>query len=296
MIDLKQAVKEINEILENKRKELQLTFEEDTHTYTMLDENDVLRDDWVSVSGVVDEFYEIFKAFEKATQMSRGDDDERDRLLTEWRLKGSYATSKGSRVHYELEKYLINELGNYKEVRKPIYECDEQQMLDSDNMIIAGKKFLKLMKTRGAIPLDTEIIMGSLRDRYVGQCDNGWVMFDSGNNEIILVLSDWKTNQKKNFEVQHYTDNLYPPFDMYPSTALQHYFIQISLYARLLLDMLKGSKWENLKFAGGVIVLLKDDGEFEEYKIPKIFYDTILTMDLKPYIKPKKGKEEKNYD
>jgi hypothetical protein len=295
MIDLKQAVVEINEILEAKRKELKLTFEEESHTYTMLDKNGILHNNWVSVSGVVDEFYENFNAFEKATQMSRGDDNIRDNLLCEWSLKGSYATNKGSRVHYELEKYLVELLGNYKDVRQPLYECDEQQMFDSDKMIIAGKKFIKLMMNRGAVSLNSEIIMGSPLDNYVGQCDNGWLMLNKTKDNIVLILTDWKTNQKKNFEIQHYTNNLYPPFDNYPSTALQHYYIQVSLYGRLFLYMLKGSKWENLKFAGGVIVLLKDDGEFEEYKIPKLFVDTIMTMDLSPYIKNKK-KEEKYYD
>lgn len=284
MIDLKIAAKEINEILEKKRKEYQLTFDEESHTYTMLNKYGELKSDWISVSSVVDKFYKKFDAFEKATQMSNGDDSKRDFLLAEWASKGDYASNKGSRVHFELEKHLIESLGGYKIIRQPIYICDEQQISDGDNMIIAGKKFLNLMKQRGAVLLDTEIVMGSIRDNYVGQCDNGWIMLNKSGDEILLVLTDWKTNMKKNFEIQSYTENLYPPFDDYPSTALQHYYIQISLYSRLLLDMLKGSKWERLKYAGGVIVLLKNDGEFEEYKIPKVFTDTILKIDLSKYI------------
>lgn len=285
MIDLKKIANEINEILENKRKELKLTFDEDSHTYTMLDISGNLRNDWLSVSSVVDNFYKNFDAFEKATQMSRGDDGERDRLLAEWKASGDYATNKGSRVHFELEKYLVGTLNNYKEIRQPIYECDEQQISDGDMMIEAGKKFLNLMFKRGAVVLDTEIVLGSNNDNYVGQCDNGWLMLKPKTNEILLVLTDWKTNKKKNFEVQSYTESLYSPFNYYPSTALQHYYIQISLYARLLLDMLKGTKYEDVKYAGGVIVLLKSDGEFDEYKIPKFFTDTIMKIDLTSYVK-----------
>ena len=36
---------------------------------------------------------------------------------------------------------------------------------------------------------------------------------------------------------------------------------------------------------GNVIVLLKEDGTFVEYKVPPQISSTILTMDLKNYIK-----------
>jgi len=39
---------EINEIIKKKQEELQLTFVEDTHTYTMLDKKGELRSDWPS--------------------------------------------------------------------------------------------------------------------------------------------------------------------------------------------------------------------------------------------------------
>ena len=37
--------------------------------------------------------------------------------------------------------------------------------------------------------------------------------------------------------------------------------------------MLEGSKYEDKKFLGGVIVLLKDDGTFVEYKVPTYRYN-----------------------
>ena len=44
---------EINAILQQKREELQLSFFEDTHRYTMVDKNGELRSDWPSVSKVM---------------------------------------------------------------------------------------------------------------------------------------------------------------------------------------------------------------------------------------------------
>jgi hypothetical protein len=49
--------------------------------------------------------------------------------------------------------------------------------------------------------------------------------------------------------------------------------------------MLKGTKYENLKLLGCVIVLLKEDGTFVEYKVPPQINNTILQMDLTKYTK-----------
>jgi hypothetical protein len=49
--------------------------------------------------------------------------------------------------------------------------------------------------------------------------------------------------------------------------------------------MLKGSKYGNIKLYGGIIVLVKDDGTFEEFRVPKEVQQTILNMDMKQYLK-----------
>ena len=48
--------------------------------------------------------------------------------------------------------------------------------------------------------------------------------------------------------------------------------------------MLKGSKYENIKLIGCIIVLLKETGEFEEFRINKNIINTILEMDMGKYI------------
>jgi hypothetical protein len=49
--------------------------------------------------------------------------------------------------------------------------------------------------------------------------------------------------------------------------------------------MLKGTKYENTNFVGGVVVLLKDDSEFAEYRIPKEVIATTMAMNVKNYLK-----------
>jgi hypothetical protein len=199
-------------------------------------------------------------------------------------MAADLSTNMGSRVHYELESHLIEMHESFKEVRQPIFEINEEQQRKSDNMIVAGKEFLELMIERGAVLLDTEIVLGDNELQYTGQPDKVWLMYNKDKDGFGFVITDWKTNQPKNFEVQHYTGKLFAPFNNYPDTALGHYYIQLPLYARLLIKMLKGTKYENIKLLGNVIVLLKEDGSYIEYKVPQQINNTILTMDLSKYI------------
>jgi len=284
-MDLKLISEEINELLEVRRKELELTFIEDQHTYYMKDTNGVLRKTFPSVSKVVKKFHKHFDAEGTALRMSNGDPEAARLLQEQWKEAGSYSTNMGSRVHFELESYTVDMFGGYKDVRQPIFEVDESQILKSDSMISAGKEFVELMVKRGAILIDTESILGDNELEYTGQPDKLWLMMNKEQTDFGLVITDWKTNQPKNFEVQHYTGRMFAPFQEYHDTALGHYYLQLPLYARLFLKMLKGTKYENIKLLGCVIVLLKDDGTFVEYKVPAQVNNTILNMDITKYTK-----------
>jgi hypothetical protein len=191
----------------------------------------------------------------------------------------------GSRVHFELETDVIDRFGSYKDVRQPIFEINEEQQRKSDSMIVAGKEFLDLMFERGGILLDTEMVLGDPEEGYTGQPDKVWLMMNKQKTDYGIVITDWKTNKPKNFVPQWYTGRLYPPFNEYHDTALGHYYLQLPLYGRLLLKMLQGTKFSDRKLMGSVVVLLKETGEYEEFRVPKQISDTILTMDLTKYLK-----------
>ena len=275
---------EINEIIKKKQEELQLTFEEDTHTYTMLDKKGNLRSDWPSVSKVMKLFYTEFDSEGIAHKKSNGDLEEKERLLKEWADAGTYSTNMGSRVHYFLEKKSVEMFGLNKEVREPIFEVDFTQILKGDSMISAGNQYLQLMEERGGILLDTEIVLGSNELGYVGQPDKKWLFFNKDKTEVGIVVTDWKTNKKKNFEANHFTKKMKYPFTHLDDTALGHYFTQLPFYGKLFLDMLKGSKYENIKLYGCIVVHLNEDGDYEEYRVPKDVINTILTMDMGKYL------------
>jgi len=74
------------------------------------------------------------------------------------------------------------------------------------------------------------------------------------------------------------------PFQAQPNNALGHYFTQLPFYGKLILKMLEGTKYENIKLYGCIIVLIKEDGEYEEFRIPREVQSTILNMDMQPYL------------
>jgi hypothetical protein len=282
--DLNEIAKEIRDILQKRRDELELTFVEDTHTYYMKDLEGKIRDNYPSVSKVMKLFYEEFDSEGISYKKANGDPEVQKQLLDEWKAAGDYSTNMGSRVHYLLEKKLIEMFGDYKEVRQPIFECDFTQILKGDSMVVAGSNYLDLMIERGAILLDTEIVLGDPELGYTGQPDKVWLIFNKEMTEFGIVITDWKSNKPKNFEENHFTKRMKYPFQKHPNNALGHYFTQLPFYGKLLLKMLKGTKYEHLKLYGCIVVLVKETGEYEEFRVPKEVINTILDMDMSKYL------------
>ena len=284
-MDLKEVSLEIRELLEQRRKELELSFIEEQHIYYMKDENGEVSTKFPSVSKLIKKFHKYFDASGKALEMCKGNVDEQQKLLSEWKAAGIYSTNMGSRVHFMLENETIERYGKYKEVRQPIFECNDEQLLKSDRMISAGQKFLDLMEEREAVLLDTEIVLGDPYLGYTGQPDKVWLMMNKDKTNFGFVLTDWKTNQPKNFQVHSYTGKMYHPFQDIHDNALGHYYLQQPLYGRLLMKMLEGTKYESTKMLGCVVVLLKDDGTFVEYKVPQEVNSRVMRLDIRKYTK-----------
>jgi hypothetical protein len=192
MIDLKEKAKQINELLQKRREVLGLTFEEEGHRYTMKDLNGVLRDDYPSVSSVLKNFYTPFPKEKKALSMAGGDVMEKNRLLNEWKLAGDKSINLGSRTHFYLEKSLIEQYGNYKQLRQPEFECTDDQIVRSDKMVEAGNKFIDLMHERGCVLLDTEIVLGDPVLGYTGQPDKMWLSLNKEKTDYGIICTDWK--------------------------------------------------------------------------------------------------------
>jgi hypothetical protein len=280
---LNDIAKEIREIISQRQDEFGLSFEEENHIYTMNS-----RTDYPSVSKVLKKFYTEFPLEEASFAKSKGDPQRQQELIEEWTAAGTYSTNMGSRVHFVLESEVIKNNGNYKEVRQPEFKCDLTQIMKGDNMIVAGKKYLDLMGERGAVLLDTEMVLGHPELEYTGQPDKVWLMMNRDKTEFGVVITDWKTNKPKNFVSTSYTKKMLKPFEKYDDTALGHYYVQLPLYGKLLLKMLEGTKYENIKLYGCVISHLKEDTLYDEYKVPQDIVNIVLGMDMKQYLTKQK--------
>lgn len=285
-MDLVKIAQEIRDIISQKQKDFQLTFEEESHKYTMLDVNGNLRSDFPSVSKVMKIFYDEFPTEQAAYNKAGGDPDEAERLMEEWAESGRKSTNLGSRCHYFLEEHTLKEFGIEKVVRQPIFDCDAEQIIKSDTMIIAGKRYIELLKERGCVLIDTEMVLGHPELGYTGQPDKVWLVVGTNGN-IGILITDWKSNKPKNFEESHFTKKMYHPFEKLPNNALGHYFTQLPFYGKLLIKMLQGTKYENIKLYGCIIVLVKEIGEYEEFRVPKWVQETILQMDMSKYLTKK---------
>lgn len=280
-MNLKKIAEEIRNVLSIRRNELNLSFEEEGHEYTMMDVDGKFKKDFPSVSKVMKLFYDEFPTEDAARAKAKGDPYIMQTLLDEWEEMGKISTNMGSRVHYELEIETLKRCGLNKEVRQPIYECDMEMIMKGDRMIKAGYNFLKLMEERGAVLIDTEIVLGDPELGYVGQGDTCWLIMNKSKNGYGFIITDYKTNKKKNMETNNYTKPMREPFKHLPNNALGHYNTQLPLYGKLLLKMLKGSEYENIPLLGCIIVHLTDEQEFTEYRVERKVIDTILNMDIK---------------
>jgi len=276
---LNKVAEEIRKIISDRQKDIGLVFEEGRHIYTMDG-----RSDWPSVSKVLKKFYREFPTEEAAYNKAGGDPQKQKKLIEEWALAAQYSTNLGSRVHFVLEEDTIKRNGSYKEVRKPIFDCDLTQLMKSDKMILAGKKYLDLLEKRNVVLLDTEMVLGDSELGYTGQPDKVWLTMNKNGDELGLLLTDWKTNKPKNFLENDFTERMFYPFEELPNNALGHYKVQLPLYGKLLVGMLKGSKYENMKILGCIIVHLREDTQFEEFRVPKSVIDIVMNMNVKKFI------------
>ena len=89
-MDLNDVAKKIRNVISKRQEEIKLSFVEDTHTYTMLDKDGVLRSDWPSVSKIMKLFYNEFDSEGVSYKKAKGDPAEQKRLLDEWKAAADY--------------------------------------------------------------------------------------------------------------------------------------------------------------------------------------------------------------
>ena len=273
---MKEIANEIRIALDEHRASVGLTFTEEGHRYTLPGLDKI-----VSVSGIVHKYHEPFDRDEVALRVAKGDETRMMELIAEWEEKGRVARLTGNYVHYHLEQFLVEKFELDKEVREPILDgLDDTIITKGDKMIIAGKLQIDKMIERGAYLIDTEVVMGSVEAGYVGQCDCAWVGKDPEGN-VKLCMTDWKTNKPSKFSDSYFDKPMYYPFNMMNDNAVGKYSLQLSLYERLMLDMLKNSH-PDLSFSNSIIVSLRQKpvGTYKEFRVGEVLRQLAYNLEL----------------
>lgn len=266
---------DIRSELDIERANRKLSFVEKTHKYSIYDPiNERITSNLPSVSSLLKEYYEPFDSLTKSLQMMDGDEDKAAELRMEWQKKGNDATSIGSYTHYKLEQYVWNLFDISKDVRKPYYTLGNSELLEAQGMLKTGVDLIHTIINNGFVPLDTEVVMGSIDLGYFGQCDNIWLGEYKGR--IVFLMTDYKTNQTKNFQEAPYNLPMRHPFQELLDTDLSKYYIQQPLYAQLFKDMLKNTIYKDIPFIGFRILHLRDGGN--SIKIPNWVYNEIKKL------------------
>ena len=284
MLDLYQIADEIRILLDERRKELNLYFIEDNHKYFMNNKEGQSKSNWPSVSKVLKSFYPPFPTQEASLKKAKGDLILQKKLIKEWSQMADYANNTGSRVHFFLEKSIIERFKLIKEVREPEFDCDFEQTITSDHMISYGIQFYEKMIKNGAVLIDTEVVMGDPELGYTGQADKIWLVSNKEKTQLGIVITDWNSNKPKNFIETKWTTRMYSPYEDLPNTALGHYYVQLSLYGKLFQKMLDFTKYKSLPIVRASLILLKDNC-YEEFRVPISIVNKTIDLNILDYMK-----------
>ncbi len=83
-MNLENIAVEIRKILEDRRKEIELTFIEEDHKYFMKNKDGEIKSDFPSVSKVMKLFYDEFPTDEAAEKKSKGDPVLKQQYVSEY--------------------------------------------------------------------------------------------------------------------------------------------------------------------------------------------------------------------
>lgn len=273
--ELLNIAQDIRECIEESRVIRKLKFVEKYHKYSIYDPvNERMTSNLPSVSTLIKKYSEPFDNIGKSVEMMGGNVLLAEELREKWDKKGTDSSSMGSYVHYKLEQYVWNLFDINRDIRKPYYNLGHDELLEAQGMLKNGINLIHTIINNGFVPLDTECIMGSIELGYFGQFDNMWIGVNK--DRISLLMTDYKTNLTKNFQVMPWNEPMKEPFGKLMDTKLSEYYIQQTLYAQLFKDMMKNTIYKDIPISGFRILHLRDGGS--SIKIPWWVYQEVQKL------------------
>ena len=147
----------------------------------------------------------------------------KEEILNEWKGKADTATNLGTLVHEWIEKFWDGENPEYPE---------------NEEVLSRVMKFKSIYesKLKNFYPIGSEIKIFSRIWGLAGTIDGLFAFYDEKQDEIYLVIGDWKTNGSFTTDSHpkgRYKKLLRPFSDLYENN-LSEYSIQLSLYRAIL--------------------------------------------------------------
>ena len=271
--DGQSAVQIIRDLAEEYRQERKMYFIEETHKYGMVENGIDYAGKIPSVSKIYKKFIVPFDTEGKSLKKAKGDPALAAKIREEWAEKGRLTSTMGSYCHYHLEMDLW-ERYRHKDIdliRMPDIGNPSEYIDSANGMIHSGIQFIERMKERGAILIDTEVVMGHVDSWAFGQADKFWlVKMKSG--QWGLLCTDWKTNDPSKFDIAPWTKNMLYPYDGVGllDNSVGEYSAQLTLYSVIFQKMLMDMGLL-LPYTGSIIVNITPS-YFMEYKVQKGVY------------------------
>ena len=201
-----------------------ISFEEDSHTYTVIGVGEMK-----PVSSVIAMFFNPFNAEQASLRKSHGDLTEAAKLREEWDAKGAFASQAGTFLHKQIENYLNDKI-------EPLtFKCDVEYIgkyIQLNKRIDISREwsyFKAFDKATTYQPFRTEWCVYDKDARMAGTIDLICSCPD-GTYEIY----DWKRSNKVNPKEANQWSNGINGLEHLPDTSYSHYCIQQNLYRYML--------------------------------------------------------------
>jgi len=200
-----------------------------------------------SVTTLIHDLFPKFEAERIAVFSAKKQTRERGYLVTakdmlkEWRDNAKIATDKGTLIHYEMEKWLLD----HDTALLPVYH--HASLLG----VSWVEQYLSTLEVTKVIP---EELVYNKELLIAGQAD--LVVYHKDGVDVV----DWKTNKEILLKSKYYKKGIKPYTEHLSDCNFNHYSIQLSIYAYFL--ELKGNKINKL-----ILPHLTEEGVVE-YEIP----------------------------
>lgn len=204
-----------------------ISFEEETHTYTIRGE----KEGWISCTGFIHGFFEEFNSDAIISKMMASPNWPNNKYFGKtaeeikkiWDDNRDEAAGAGTRMHLDIEHYNNSEpIGNL--------EGDDYEPLDGPEWRYFLEYERKHRKKRGFEPYRTEWLVFKEDIKLAGSIDMVYKKPDG-----TFAIYDWKRAKEIKFD-NKFQHGL-PPLDHLPDTNYWHYSLQLNVYRRIIEEL-----------------------------------------------------------